>query len=120
MSEELLSLLTWLAILFGCAFTYQQGERLVAYVSPVLDLLSRYLLAYVGGALLVLLLFVLFVLLLVLVLVNGEVKLLLVIWLIKPIMLLRRLLLLLVIWLMKPIMLLGRLLLLLVLIYIIV
>ena len=57
MSEELLSLLTWLAILFGCAFTYQQGERLVAYVSPVLDLLSRYLLAYVGGALLVMLVF---------------------------------------------------------------
>ena len=57
MSEELLSLLTWLAILFGCAAIYEPGGLMVGAFTSMFGRLSCYLLAYVGGALLVLLLF---------------------------------------------------------------
>jgi uncharacterized membrane protein required for colicin V production len=57
MSEELLSLLTWLAILFGCAALYEPGGEMVGAFTTIFGRLSCYLLAYVGGALLVLLLF---------------------------------------------------------------
>ena len=57
MSEELLSLLEWLAILFGCAFIYEPGGLMMAQFTSMFGRLSCYLLAYVGGALLVLLLF---------------------------------------------------------------
>jgi uncharacterized membrane protein required for colicin V production len=57
MSEELLSLLKWLAILFGCAAIYEPVGLRVGSCTNMFDRLSCYLLAYVGVALLVLLLF---------------------------------------------------------------
>ena len=57
MSEELLSLLTWLAILFGCAVLYQPGAELIAQLTSMFSRLSSYLTAYVLGALLIFLLF---------------------------------------------------------------
>jgi uncharacterized membrane protein required for colicin V production len=57
MSEELLSMITWLAILFGCAAIYRPGGQILADFTSMFSRLSCYLLAYVGGALLVLLLF---------------------------------------------------------------
>jgi hypothetical protein len=57
MSEELLSLLTWLAILFGCAAIYEPGGQFVGEFTTMFGQLSCYLLAYVGGALLVMLVF---------------------------------------------------------------
>jgi uncharacterized membrane protein required for colicin V production len=57
MSEELLSLAQWLAILFGCAALYRPAGDLIAQFTSMFSLLSCYLVAYVAGALLVLLLF---------------------------------------------------------------
>ena len=57
MSEELMSLLTWLTVLFGCALLYQPGGALIAQFTSVFSRLSCYLMAYVAGALLVFLLF---------------------------------------------------------------
>ena len=57
MSEELLSLLQWLAVLFGCAALYQPGGLFVGGFTTMFGPLSCYLLAYVGGAVLMLLLF---------------------------------------------------------------
>ena len=58
MSEELLGLCTWLAILFGCAALYQPGAELLGQFTSMFGRLSLYLMAYVGAALLILLLFV--------------------------------------------------------------
>ena len=57
MSEELMSLLSWLAILFVCAIVYEPGGLMVGAFTSMFGRLSCYLVAYVGGALLVLLLF---------------------------------------------------------------
>ena len=57
MSGELLSLIQWLVILFGCAALYQPGGGLLAQFTNVFSLLTCYLAAYVVVALLVLLLF---------------------------------------------------------------
>ena len=57
MSEELLGLLTWLAILFGCAALYEPGGQMVAQFTSMFSRLSCYVVAYVGGALLLMLLF---------------------------------------------------------------
>ena len=57
MSEELLSLVKWLAILFGCAALYQPGGELIAQFTSMFGLLSCYLMAYVTGILLLFLLF---------------------------------------------------------------
>jgi hypothetical protein len=57
MSEELLSLLTWLAILVGCSYMYEPGGKLLARNTTVFGPLSCYLIAYVAGALLVMLVF---------------------------------------------------------------
>jgi uncharacterized membrane protein required for colicin V production len=57
MSEELMSLLTWLAILFGCAIIYQPGGELIGQFTSMFSRLTCYLMAYVAGALLVVLLF---------------------------------------------------------------
>jgi uncharacterized membrane protein required for colicin V production len=57
MSEELLSLLTWLGILFGCAMVYEPGGQFVRGFTSMFGQLSCYLLAYVGGGLLVMLVF---------------------------------------------------------------
>jgi uncharacterized membrane protein required for colicin V production len=57
MSEELMSLLTWLAVLFGCALVYQPGGELIGQFTSMFSRLTCYLIAYVVGALLVFLLF---------------------------------------------------------------
>jgi uncharacterized membrane protein required for colicin V production len=57
MSEELLGLLKWLAILFGCAAIYEPAGQFVGAFTTMLGRLSCYLLAYVGVGLVVLLLF---------------------------------------------------------------
>ena len=57
MSEELLSLVKWLAILFGCAALYQPGGELISQFTGMFGLLSCYLMAYVAGILLLFLLF---------------------------------------------------------------
>jgi uncharacterized membrane protein required for colicin V production len=57
MSEELLSLATWLAILFGCAALYQPGGELLTQFTSIFGRLSSYLIAYVAGALLFCVLF---------------------------------------------------------------
>jgi uncharacterized membrane protein required for colicin V production len=57
MSEELLSLVKWLAIVFGCAALYQPGGELIAQFTSMFGQLTCYLVAYVT---LILLLFLLF------------------------------------------------------------
>lgn len=59
MSEELIKLLQWLAILFGCAAIYEWGGQVFGQFTGIFGLLSRYLMAYVAGALLIVLLFAL-------------------------------------------------------------
>src|SRR2546425_722065 len=56
MSEELLSLLKWLAVLFVCALAYEPIGQLLQSTS-VFSLLTCYLMAYVAGGLLILALF---------------------------------------------------------------
>jgi uncharacterized membrane protein required for colicin V production len=57
MSEELLSLLKWLAILLGCAVLYQPGAELITQYTSMFSRLTCYLMAYVGGALVIFLVF---------------------------------------------------------------
>jgi hypothetical protein len=52
MSEELIELLRWLAIAVGCAFIYEPLGDLLAGGS-LFTLLSGYLIAYIGGALII-------------------------------------------------------------------
>ncbi len=55
-SEELFPLLMWLAIVFGCAMLYQPlGTQITA--STVFTLLGSYLMAYIGAALIIAILF---------------------------------------------------------------
>jgi uncharacterized membrane protein required for colicin V production len=58
MSEELLNLLKWLAVLIGCALIYEPAGHLVAETSPF-SLLSSFLIVYIGVGLLILGLFAL-------------------------------------------------------------
>jgi uncharacterized membrane protein required for colicin V production len=57
MSEELLSLVQWLAILVVGAAIYEPAGQIIGQFTNMFGRLSCYLLAYVGGALLVLLVF---------------------------------------------------------------
>lgn len=57
MSEELLGLLKWVAIVFACAVAYEPLGKIFASSSRVFSLLSCYLMAYVAAALAVLILF---------------------------------------------------------------
>ena len=57
MSEELLSMLKWLAILLGCAAVYEPGAELLTQFTNMFSRLTCYLIAYVGGGLLIFLLF---------------------------------------------------------------
>jgi uncharacterized membrane protein required for colicin V production len=59
MSAELLDLAKWLAVLFGSAAVYEALGRQLARCTPVFGLLSCYLLAYLGAALLIFILFAL-------------------------------------------------------------
>src|SRR5438552_3104621 len=60
MSGELLALVKWLAVLFGCAVAYEPIGQLLADTTGIFSLLSCYLIAYVGVGVLILLLFALF------------------------------------------------------------
>ncbi|MFO1477367.1 MAG: CvpA family protein [Verrucomicrobiota bacterium] len=51
MSEELMSVLKWLAIAFGCAFLYQPIGTAIASPTSVFNTLSGYIMAYLGVAL---------------------------------------------------------------------
>jgi len=55
MSEELMKLLQWLAILFGCAMIYEWGGEMFGEFTGLFGRLSRYIVAYVGGAALIVL-----------------------------------------------------------------
>jgi len=57
MSEELLRVLKWLAIVFGCAVIYEPVGRMLVDFTSLFGRLSCYVLAYVGGAVLFVLLF---------------------------------------------------------------
>src|ERR1035437_8308255 len=57
MSEELLGLIQWLAVLIGCSVTYEQGGNRLGQFTSMFGRLTCYLLAYVGGPLLILLVF---------------------------------------------------------------
>jgi uncharacterized membrane protein required for colicin V production len=59
MSVELLDLLKWLAVLFGSAAAYEVLGRQLAQATGVFGLLSCYLLAYLGAAMLIFTLFAL-------------------------------------------------------------
>ncbi len=59
MSEELTSLLKWLAVLFGAALLYQPIGTWLAQSSPF-SLLSSFMFVYAGSVLLILALFALF------------------------------------------------------------
>ena len=58
MSEELLSLLKWLAIVLVCAAIYEPGGELVGQFTNLFGRLTCYLLVYVAGALVVVLTFI--------------------------------------------------------------
>jgi uncharacterized membrane protein required for colicin V production len=57
MSEELLNLIQWLVILFGCAAIYEPTGDMIRQITGMFGRLSCYLLAYVGVGLLVVLVF---------------------------------------------------------------
>jgi len=59
MSAELLSLLKWLAILFGCALAYQPIGEAFAQTTGIFGTLDAYRIAYVIAAALILLVFAL-------------------------------------------------------------
>ena len=53
MSEELLMLLKWLALMLGCAYLYEPIGSMIASSSSVFSILNGYLIAYVGVALMI-------------------------------------------------------------------
>ena len=57
MSEELLKLIQWLVILFGCAAVYEPVGLMIGQFTGMFGRLSCYVMAYVGVALLVMLVF---------------------------------------------------------------
>jgi uncharacterized membrane protein required for colicin V production len=59
MSEELMKLLKWVALMVGCAFCYEPIGNAISSGSSVFDLLSGYLIAYLGTALAIAALFAL-------------------------------------------------------------
>jgi uncharacterized membrane protein required for colicin V production len=59
MSGELLSLLKWVAILFGCAFAYQPVGDMFAQTTGIFSSLSAYIIAYIVAAMLIVGLFAL-------------------------------------------------------------
>ncbi len=59
MSEELLNVLKWFALLFACAFAYEPLGGLFAQSSRVLSMLTCYIMAYIAVALVVLISFAL-------------------------------------------------------------
>ncbi len=57
MSEELMKLLKWVALMVGCAFLYEPIGTLISGSSSVFNLLNGYLIAYLGTAMVVVALF---------------------------------------------------------------
>jgi hypothetical protein len=57
MSQELISLLEWLTILLGCAAIYEWGGQVFGEFTGLFGRLTRYLVVYVVGALLIVTLF---------------------------------------------------------------
>src|SRR4051795_11280501 len=57
MSGELLPMLMWLAILFGCAAAYEPVGQFFGHETTLFSTLSCYLMAYIGAAIVILLLF---------------------------------------------------------------
>ena len=57
MSEELLSLFKWIAIPLVCAVAYEPGAELIMRFSNMFSRLTCYLMAYVGEAVMIFLLF---------------------------------------------------------------
>ena len=57
MSEELMNLLQWIAILFGCAALYDAGAQMFGEFSRLFSTLARYLMAYLAVALLIIAVF---------------------------------------------------------------
>src|SRR5690242_16069321 len=53
MSGELVSLLRWLAILFGCAFAYEPVGSTFASTTGIFSKLSAYVIAYIVCALII-------------------------------------------------------------------
>src|SRR6476469_2521404 len=49
MSEELIGLITWLAVVIGCAFVYEPGGQWFASTSPF-SLLASFMMVYLVGA----------------------------------------------------------------------
>jgi uncharacterized membrane protein required for colicin V production len=60
MSGELLSVIKWLAVLFGCAMAYEPLGQLLADTTGIFSLLWCYLIAYVGVGAIILVVFALF------------------------------------------------------------
>lgn len=59
MSGELLGLMRWLAVLVGCSVAYEPVGRYLAATTPVLSLLTCYLVAYLATAAAIITLFAL-------------------------------------------------------------
>ena len=57
MSEELISLIQWVAILLGCAALYEQGAQMFGEFSRLFSQLTRSLMAYLAAALLIVIVF---------------------------------------------------------------
>lgn len=57
MSEELLSVLMWLLILFGCAAFYEVGGQTIEQFTTIFGHLTCYLIAYLVAALVIVLVF---------------------------------------------------------------
>jgi uncharacterized membrane protein required for colicin V production len=57
MSEELLGTVMWLLILFGCAAAYEAGGDMICSFTTLFSRLSCYLMAYIGVALVIVLVF---------------------------------------------------------------
>jgi hypothetical protein len=56
MSGELFAVLGWLAVLFGCALAYEPVGQMFAQSTGLFSTLASYLIAYIGGAIVILLL----------------------------------------------------------------
>jgi uncharacterized membrane protein required for colicin V production len=58
MSEELLNLLKWLAILLGCAAAYEPGAELIGQLTSMFSALTCYVMAYLTGGFVIFLAFI--------------------------------------------------------------
>jgi len=59
MSGELVSLLMWVGILFGCAFAYEPAGQMVSSSTSMFSTLACYIIGYIGVAIIISFLFLL-------------------------------------------------------------